>query len=103
MPAGPSYEYAEESSPTALVRDNMASYGAAARDAGRGAGDDVYRRGSASSLVYVIGILDRGFDHTDCSVRFLKQVPALAITLTHPASERWGSTNFAREVFSKIH
>jgi uncharacterized protein YcfJ len=81
MPTGPSYEHAEEVHLTAFVRDNTASYSEAARDAGGTAGDDVGRRGGASSLVCAIGILGGGFAGTDCSLGFLRQGSALTADL----------------------
>ena len=95
-----SCKYAEEVHPTAFVRDNTASYSAAARDAGSTAGNDVGRWRGASSFVYVTRILGRSFPGTGCSVGFLKQAPTLTVAPIHRRTWKWCSPKF---MFSTLH
>ncbi len=75
------YECADEV-PTAFIRQNTASYGAVAWDAGIAAGDDVGRWSGASSFICDTGILGRCFAGTGGSVCwFLKQARPLLLTL----------------------
>ena len=87
MPASPSYKHEEEGHPTDVVRNNKASQGAAAGDAGGTAGDDVGGGSRTNSLVGIVGILGRssiGTDHS--SVEFLKSPPALTADLTYTST-----------------
>jgi hypothetical protein len=95
-----SCKYAEEVHPTAFVRDNTASYSAAAKDAGSTAGNDVGRWRGASSFVYVTRILGRSFPGKGCSVGFLRQAPALSVAPVHRRTWKWCSPKL---MFSTLH
>jgi hypothetical protein len=72
---GPSYKYAEEVHPTAIVRSKTASYRVAAREAPSVTARenvDVGRGSGAVGLLCVTHVLGRFFAGTACSVEFLK-------------------------------